>query len=60
MKTTTTHPFTDDRYRILAYPSGDLLAVELEGGQVLMDLDQAKELLSILTVAVPAMAGEAT
>lgn len=59
MKTATDHPFPPNPpYRILAYPSGDLLAVELEGGQVLMDLDQAKELLRILTVAVPVMEKE--
>lgn len=63
MKTTTTHPYVlpdaqapaemKSPYRILDYPSGNLLAVEIEGGEVLMDRDQAVELLRVLQLAVP-------
>ena len=40
-------------YRILEYPSGNLLSVDLEDGEVLMDRDQAIELLRVLQLAVP-------
>ena len=56
MKTTTAHPFPPaekEPYRILEYPSGNLLSVDLEDGEVLMDRDQAIELLRVLQLAVP-------
>lgn len=58
MKTTTTHPFPpadapNPPYRILDYPSGNLLSVDIGDGDVLMDRDQAIELLRILQLAVP-------
>ena len=56
MKATTAHPFPPAEkapYRILEYPSGNLLAVDLEDGEVLMDKDQAIALLRILQLAVP-------
>jgi hypothetical protein len=55
MKTTTAHPFAPPKapYRILEYPSGNLLAVDIEDGEVLMDKDQAITLLRILQLAVP-------
>jgi hypothetical protein len=67
---TTAHPFTQTNpvrinpqppagYRILEYPSGNLLSVDIEDQEVLMDRDQAVALLAILTVAVPAMEGGA-
>lgn len=69
MKTTTTHPFANnphapyynpapapkEPYRILDYPSGSLLSVDIGDGDVLMDRDQAIELLEILRQAVPAL-----
>jgi len=70
MKTTTTHPFANnphapyynpapapkESYRILDYPSGNLLSVDIGDGDVLMDRDQAIELLRILQLAVPELA----
>lgn len=63
MKTTTTHPYvlpdaqapaeTKPPYRILDYPSGSLLSVDIGDGDVLMDRDQAIELLRVLQLAVP-------
>ena len=47
-------------YRILEYPSGNLLAVDLEDGEVLMDKDQAIALLRVLQLAVPALTKENT
>ena len=42
-------------YRIIEYPSGNLLSVDIGDGDVLMDRDQAIELLEILRQAVPAL-----
>lgn len=62
MKTTTTHPYVmpdaqapaeNPPYRILDYPSGNLLSVDIGDGDVLMDKDQAIELLRVLQLAVP-------
>lgn len=66
---TTAHPFPDHNnphapfynpapapnppYRILDYPSGSLLSVDIGDGDVLMDRDQAIELLRVLQLAVP-------
>ena len=47
-------------YRILEYPSGNLLSVDLEDGEVLMDRDQAIELLRVLQLAVPELTKENT
>lgn len=69
---TTTHPFPplpdldnpapapNPPYRILDYPSGSLLSVDIGDGDVLMDKDQAIELLRILQLAVPELTKETT
>ena len=47
-------------YRILEYPSGNLLSVDIGDGDVLMDRDQAIELLRVLQLAVPELTKENT
>ena len=47
-------------YRIIDFPSGNLLSVDIGDGDVLMDRDQAIELLRVLQLAVPELTKENT